>query len=255
MTTVADPFVGWLVATLLLSLRISPVLAFAPPFTLVRTPALVRVLLALGLSGVMVGALPQMAVPQIAAGPLVAAAVRELLIGSTFVMAFQAAFAAIYVAGRTVDIQAGFGLASLVDPTSRVQTPLVGSIYAYAAGAVFFGMNGHLDLLRVIAASLEAVPLGQATLPQDLGPLTAFLGAVFAVAFGVAGGVILALFLADIAISLLSRTAPQLNVLVLGFQVKTLLLMAALPLTLGVSGALLARLASITLEAVPALIA
>lgn len=250
-----DPFMNWLAATLLLSLRISPVLAFAPPFTLVRTPPLIRVLLALGLSGVMAGALPQMSVPALEAGPLIAAAARELLLGSIFVMAFQLAFGAIYVAGRTIDIQAGFGLAALVDPTSRAQTPLVGSIYAYAAGAVFFGLNGHLDLMRIIAASIEAVPLGQAVLPQDLGPLTAFIGAVFALAFGAAGGVILALFIADVAVALISRTAPQMNVLVLGFQVKTLLLMVALPLTLGVSVALLARLASTTLQALPALIA
>lgn len=253
MTAIADPFVNWLAATLLLSLRISPVLAFAPPFTLVRTPPLVRVLLALGLSGLMAGALPDMPVPALIAGPLIAAAARELLLGSIFVLAFQAAFGAIYVAGRTIDVQAGFGLAALVDPTSQVQTPLIGSIYAYAAGAVFFGLNGHLDLVRIIAASVEAIPLGQALLPQDLGPLTAFLAAVFAIAFGVGGGVILALFLADLSVALLSRTAPQMNVLVLGFQVKTLLLMIALPLTLGVSGALLARLASTTLQALPVL--
>jgi flagellar biosynthetic protein FliR len=78
---------------------------------------------------------------------------------------------------------------------------------------------------------------------------------VFAIAFGVAGGVILMLFLADVAISLLSRTAPQMNVLVLGFQVKTLLLMIALPLTLGVSAALLARMSSTILQALPALVA
>ena len=116
-------------------------------------------------------------------------------------------------------------------------------------------MGGHLDLVRILAASLEIAPLGQAGLPESLGPLTAFLGAVFATAFGVAGGLILTLFIADLGIALLSRTAPQMNVLVLGFQVKTLLVMIALPLTLGVSGALLARLVSTILQALPALIA
>lgn len=254
MTPVAATFTGWLTSTLLLSLRLSPVLTFAPPFTLVRVPALVRVLLALGLSGVMAATLPPGGPPPAEAGPLVAAAARELFLGSVIVLAFQLAFGAIYVAGRTIDVQAGFGLAAVVDPGSKAQIPLVGSLYAYAAGAVFFGMNGHLDLVRIVAASLEAVPLGHAMLPQDLTPLIAFLGAVFAIAFGVAGGVILVLFLADVAIALLSRTAPQMNVLVLGFQVKTLLLMVALPLTLGVSAALLARMSSTILQALPALI-
>lgn len=255
MTSVTLTFTGWLTATFLLSLRLSPVLTFAPPFTLVRVPALIRVLMALGLSGVMAAALPIGAPPPAEAGPLIAAAARELFLGSVFVLAFQLAFGAIYVAGRTVDVQAGFGLAAVVDPSSKAQIPLIGSLYAYAAGAVFFGLNGHLDLMRIVSASLEIVPLGQAGRPQDLSPLIAFIGTVFAIAFGVAGGVILVLFLADIAIALLSRTAPQMNVLVLGFQVKTLLLMVTLPLTLGVSAALLARMSSTILQALPALIA
>ncbi|HYC68883.1 flagellar biosynthetic protein FliR [Brevundimonas sp.] len=253
MIAPTDSLTGWLIASLLISLRISPVLAFAPPFTLMRVPALFRVLLSLGLSGLMAAGLPGLTPPPAEAGALAAAAARELLLGATIVLAFQAAFGALYVAGRTVDIQAGFGLAALVDPTSRAQTPLVGSIYAYAAGVVFFAMGGHLDLLRIVAASLEAVPLGRATLPSDLGPLAAYLGTVFTLAFGVVGGLILVLFLTDIAIALLSRTAPQLNVLVLGFQVKTALLMIAMPLTLGVSGALLARMSSTVLQALPAL--
>ena len=255
MIAAVDNLTAWLTAALLLSLRISPVFAFAPPFTLMRVPALFRVMLGLGLAGLIAAALPGLTPPPTVAGPLVAAAARELFLGLVFVLAFQAAFAAIYVAGRTVDVQAGYGLAALIDPTSRAQTPLIGAIYAYAAGAVFFGMGGHLDLMRILAASLEIAPLGQAGLPASLGPLIAFLGAVFATAFGVAGGLILTLFLTDLGIALLSRTAPQMNVLVLGFQAKTLLVMIALPLTLGVSGALLARMVSTILQALPALIA
>lgn len=253
MTAVSHPIVDWVVASLLLSLRVAPVLTFAPPFTLVRTPALFRLLLGLALSGLMVGAGSEVSVPAIQIGPLVEAGARELMVGAVIVFAFQAAFAAIYVAGRTVDIQAGFGLASVVDPGSGVQTPLVGSIYAYAAGAVFFGMNGHHDLMRMLAASLDIIPLGGGGAPTDVGDLAAFLATVFTIAFGVAGGVILALFVADLAIALVSRTAPQLNVLVLGFQVKTVLVMVALPITLGTSAALLARLGSTTLSALPVL--
>ncbi|GLK50173.1 hypothetical protein GCM10017620_31470 [Brevundimonas intermedia] len=252
MIPAVDQMSDWAESALLLSLRLGPVLSFAPPFTLMRIPAPLRLLLALGLSGLIVQSAPA---AQVADQGLIVAAIRELLLGAVLVLAFQAAYGALYVAGRTVDIQAGFGLAALVDPTSRAQTPLVGTLYAYAAGVIFFAMGGHHDLLRVLAASLEAVPLGQGGAPQSLGPLSAYLGAVFTLAFGVAGGVILALMLADAAIAILARTAPQLNVLVLGFQVKTVLLLVALPLTLGVASALMARLSAVTLEALPALIA
>ncbi len=245
-------FSGWILAKFLLTLRIAPVFAFAPQFTLIRVPRTLRVLLALGLAAsLVVGGQGGTTAVETDLGSLAVGAARELLLGATFVMAFQIAFAALYVAGRTIDIQAGFGLALLVDPTSKNQTPLVGTLFAYAAAAVFFASDGHLELVRLFAASLDAVPLGAASVPATLGHLTALLSVSFLIAFGVAGGGILVLFLVDLAIALLSRTVPQLNVLVLGFQLKTVVLLLVLPASFGFAGALLARLMATALTAIP----
>ena len=250
------PLVDWVLGSLLLGLRIAPVLGFAPPFTLSRTPPAFRLLLGLGLAGLITAWRPPIfAGGDVQAGWLMAAAARELLVGLTFVTGLQLMFGAIYLAGRTVDVQAGFGLAGLIDPTSSAQIPLVGSILAYLAGAIFFAMDGHLELLRLLASTVDAVPIGTATPPASLAQLTSLLGAVMAISLGVAGGAILALFLADLAITLLSRTVPQMNVLMLGFQVKTLLLLVVLTLSTGVWGALLTRLARVTLEGLPRLLA
>jgi flagellar biosynthetic protein FliR len=251
----SDALTGWIYSVLLFSLRVAPVFAFAPPFTLVRTPILFRVLFALGVSACVIGSAPTPAISG-GAGPGVLATLagRELLLGTIFVLGFQLAFGALQFAGRTVDIQAGFGMATLMDPSTRTQMPLVGTILAYAAGAIFFAADGHVELLRILAASLQTIPLGTHHFPTTLDPLLAFVSVAFVTAMGVVGGTVLALFIADLAIALLSRTVPQMNVLVLGFQVKTLLLLVALPVTLGVSGALLARLMRITVEMVPGLV-
>lgn len=248
-------FTAWLAASLMLSLRLSPVLLFAPPFTLTPVPPLFRALLAVGLAGLMTAFNPALREGlSIEPGALFGGALRELFLGAVFVMAFQIAFGALFFAGRTVEIQAGLGLAATVDPTTKAQLPLVGTIFALVAGAIFFATGGHLELLRAVSASLEIVPLGQATAPADLGPLTAFIAVCFTAALGVAGGLILTLFLTDAAIAMLSRTAPQINVLLLGFQVKTLLLLFALPATLGVSAALTARLMAYVLQSLVGLI-
>lgn len=245
---------GWIFSTLLLSLRVAPVFALAPPFTLVRVPPLFRMMFGLALAACLVGSNPEAArVTDLGAGALIVTAARELMLGGIFVLAFQLMFGALYMAGRTVDIQAGYGLALLIDPTTRGQSPLVGTLFALAAGAVFFAMNGHLDLLRLFAASLDAVPLGGGHMPASIGRLTAFMSVIFLTSFGVAGGAILALFLCDLAIALLSRTVPQMNVLVLGFQVKTIVLLLTLPAAFGFAGALLARMTTLTLEAIPRL--
>jgi len=251
----ADTLLGWVFGSLLLSLRISPVFALAPPFSLTRVPAMFRTLLGVAIAACLAAANPAAAaITDFSVGALFVTAIRELMLGSIFVLAFQLMFAALYMAGRTIDIQAGYGLALLIDPTTRTQTPLVGTLFAYAAGAIFFSMDGHADLLRILGASLEAIPLGTGELPVSLARLTAFTSVVFLTSFGVAGGAILSLFLADMSIAALARTAPQMNALVLGFQVKTILLLLVLPATFGFAGALLARMAVITLEALPGLL-
>ncbi|WHU04986.1 flagellar biosynthetic protein FliR [Sphingomonas sp. NIBR02145] len=243
------------VAVLLLSLRIAPMLGFAQPFTLLRIPAMVRMMLGISLAAWLVHGNPEATwrAPFWDAGlPMVAAG--ELFLGVSLALALQLAFAALLTAGRTIDIQAGFGLAVLVDPTTRSQMPLAGTLFAYAGAAVFFGIGGPQDLLAVWAASVEKVPLGAASLGGDPAPMLEYMGAVFLMAIGLAGIVLLILFLLDLIVAFLSRTLPQMNVLLLGFQVKAIATMAALPFALSFSGALFAQLMRGALEVMPRLI-
>lgn len=235
-------------ATLLVSLRIAPTLAFAPPFTLTRVPGLVRVSLAIALAAWLVAGHPQQTQIAGLADGLIAAAVRELLLGVALSLALQLAFAALLTAGRAIDIQAGFGLAVLIDPTTKAQLPLVGTLFSYAAAAVFFATNGPTDLLAIWSASLDQVPLGSAAPGAGIAVLTAYISGTFAIAFGLGGLVMLALFLADAAVAMMSRTLPQMNVMLLGFQVKAIVTMAVLPVAIALSGSLFLRMLRFALE-------
>ena len=246
---------SWILCAALLSLRIAPVLTFAPPFNLTRLPARFRLLLGLGLAASLPSISP---VPEwtlsASPGQLVEGASRELMLGAMLVLAFQLPFAALHMAGRTIDIQSGLGLAVLVDPSTRAQLPLVGTLLANASAALFFAMDGHLDLLRILAASVAAVPLGTWQMPGTLDRLAGFAGVMFLAALGATGAAIGGLFAIDLAVAVLARTVPQMNALVLGFQVKTLALFVLLPLSFGLGGAILLRLMRITLEALPGLV-
>lgn len=243
------------VATLLVSLRIAPTFAFAPPFTLTRMPGIVRVSLAIGLAAWLVAGHPaQTSGADFQARGLVLTALGELLLGITLSLALQLAFAALLTAGRAIDIQAGFGLAVLIDPTTRAQLPLVGMLFSYAAAAIFFATEGPADLLAIWSASVEQVPLGSAAIGGDVGVLGTYMSAVFVMAFGLGGLVMLALFLADAAIAFMSRTLPQMNVMLLGFQVKAMVTLAVLPVAIAVSGSLFLRILRFALETTPRLI-
>jgi flagellar biosynthesis protein FliR len=245
----------WIASSMLLSLRIAPVFVFAPPFTLTRVPRSFLWLFGLGIAMTLVAAFPETArVSDLRLSTLTIGAARELMLGLTPVLALQIMFGALYMVGRTIDIQSGFGLALLIDPTARTQTPLVGTIFAYLAGAMFFAMNGHQELLRFFAASLDLVPVGAARQVHTLTALTAYISTTFLVAFGVGAASILVLFLADLSIAMLSRTVPQMNALLLGIQVKALLVIFSLPIAISVSGILLARLVTGALRAMTRLI-
>jgi flagellar biosynthesis protein FliR len=233
----------WVASSLLLSLRIAPVFVFAPPFTLTRVPRLFLWLFGLGIAITLVSAFPQTArVTDLRMSALVVAAVRELLLGLTPVLALHVMFGALFMVGRAIDIQSGFGLALIIDPTTRTQMPLVGTMFAYLAGAMFFALNGHHDLLRFFAASLDFMPVGAAREGSELPILTTYIFTTFLVAFGLGAASVLALFLADLSIAMLSRTVPQMNALLLGIQVKALLVILTLPIAFSLSGIILARL-------------
>lgn len=243
------------VATLLLTLRLVPALAFSPPFTLLRVPAIVRVLLSVALAAWLVAGHPaQTWQADFRRDGLAAAVISELLLGVGLSLSLQFAFAALLTVGRALDIQAGFGLAALVDPTTKNQMPLAGTVFAYAAAAIFFTGDGPADMLAVWDASVQAVPLGAGALGGDVGRLLGYLSAAFVIACGLGGAVMLALFLTDLAIAFMSRTLPQMNVLLLGFQVKAMVMLALLPTAVGLTGALFVRLLRTALEAAPQLV-
>ena len=244
------------VAILLLTLRVVPAFAFTAPFTLLRVPAIVRVLLSISLAAWLVAANPaQTWQSGFAEHGLVLAAMNELVLGIGLSLSLHFAFAALLTVGRAIDIQAGFGLAVLVDPTTKSQMPLVGTLFAYAAAAIFFTSDGPANLLAIWSASVQAIPLGTGALSGDLGRLLGYLSSAFVIACGLGGAIMLALFLADLAIAFMSRTLPQMNVMLLGFQVKALMTLALLPAAVALSGALFVRLLRTALEAAPQLVA
>jgi flagellar biosynthetic protein FliR len=243
-----------LIAALLISLRIAPTLAFAPPFTLLRVPVTIRLLLALWLAFWIVLANPEQTYERsVSEAELIPALISELFLGMVLSIALQLAFAALLTAGRAIDIQVGFGLAQVADPTLRQQLPLVGTLFSYAAAAIFFTTSGPADLLAIWSHSVSEIPMGAMASPS-LSALLGYISAVFVLAVGIAGLVLLVLFLVDIAIAFMSRTLPQMNMLVLGFQVKTIALLVTLPFVFAFSGSLFLRLMRLAVDAAPDLI-
>ncbi|OCC22919.1 hypothetical protein MB02_14225 [Croceicoccus estronivorus] len=250
-----DDLLARAVAALLVALRIAPTFAYGGPFTLLRVPVTIRVLLALSLALSLVAGRPAATVEVLQSGAsLLSLAAGELFVGIAVALCLQMAFAAILWAGRAVDIQAGFGLAMVADPTTQAQMPLAGTVFVYAAAAVFFTMGGAQDLIALWAASLDFLPMGHGMLTGDMRALSTLMSGLFAMGIGLFGVVMLVLFLLDLTIAFMSRTLPQMNVLLLGFQVKSMAVLLTLPIALGLSGGIFLRLLRTAIEGAPGLL-
>jgi flagellar biosynthetic protein FliR len=247
MTLRAD--IGWLFASLLLSVRVAAATILAPVLGPTQVPPSARVIIAVSLAAFIASALPPataVAVPNVAS--LGAAAVVELIIGASLSLGFLVAYAATQFAGRALDIQMGFSIASVFDPQTNSFGPLLGALFGMAAVAVFLALDGHHVLIQALALSARTVPPGSVHYAPDWAALMEHSGAMFLFGAALAAPVMFALLLADISMAVMARSMPLLNVFVLSFAVKIVLGLIGLAASIRFAQPLLEALFSSTYQ-------
>jgi flagellar biosynthetic protein FliR len=156
-----------------------------------------------------------------------------VLVGAAIGFAIQIAFAAAELAGDLIGLQMGLSFASFIDPARNEETPIIGSFLGVLLMLLFFAVNGHLVLLAAVANSFAAVPVGIASLHWlAWRPLVDAGAMIFTAGLQIAMPVIAALILANLALGVLTRTAPQLNLFAVGFPVTLMVGMLVLLLAL-----------------------
>lgn len=228
-----DPaLLAGLTPILLLSLRMAVVLGMTPVFYAMPIPARIRSMVIVVLALVLGAGLHSGAsVPALSAGGLIEAALVEVALGATLALGVLLAFAAFSMAGNLLDIQIGFGLAQVFDPVSNRPSMLLVSAFNYVAVLVFFLVDGHHALLRALAYSVEAFPLGAIWRPELVASgVVKQVGGLFGLGFALAAPVVFCILLVELALGVISRNLPQGNMLVLGIPTKIVVGLAVLSL-------------------------
>jgi flagellar biosynthetic protein FliR len=223
------PDTSTIVRFALLVVRPGMLVVAAPLFGASFVPVPVRI----GL-GVLLGVLIAPLVPAPAASVPVSIAVAvaaEAVIGVALGMGVRLLIAAAELAGHLVGFQMGLSYAALVDPQSGVRNNMIAALYANLAIVTFLGIDGHHSMLRALAASYEVLPIGGVQGSAGMGPLIAqMLGLVFVTGARLAAPVVTVLLIVELALGLISRAAPSLNLMVVGAPVRLLAGLAALAL-------------------------
>lgn len=227
-----DFSIGWITAVLLLTIRFGVVMYLAPILAVSKIPNHIMVMWVVALSVSLMFISNAQPIEINTLGGVFKAALSEMLLGSLLGFGLVAAFASFLLGGRIVDFQMGFGVASLIDPATHAQAPVIGTILNLVAIMVFYSLDGHHYLLRGLVFSVEKIPPGTWMGDFDLALIVAHFGAMFTFAIAIVAPVIFSILLLDIGLAIMARTMPQMNVFIVSLPLKIFTGLSVTALTL-----------------------
>jgi flagellar biosynthetic protein FliR len=201
-------------------LRFSALFVSAPFFSSQLISIRIRVATALALTIFVMPFLP--ATPYIdpisVMGLLVA--LQQIIIGLSIGFFMQLIFGAVMIAGESMAMSMGLGFASMVDPQNGVNMPVVSQFFIVLATLIFILLNGPVLMIRVLIDSFETLPVGLNSLSGlDVKVIVDWGSQMFRYALMIAIPVVTALLLIYLALGVMTRAAPQLNIFSVGFPI------------------------------------
>jgi len=175
---------------------------------------------------------------------------KEITVGLLTGLIAYLIVSAMQVAGGFIDFQMGFAVANVIDPQTGAQSPLIGQYFYMFTLLFLLSVNGHHLLIDGIVQSYQLIPIDQLiTFENGLShfSITTF-NRMFLIAFQIAIPLVGCLFLVDVALGIIARTVPQLNVFVVGLPLKITVSFTVLLFFLAIYVALVRYLFSVMFE-------
>ena len=224
--------IGAVEAFVLIATRVLAVLATSPVLGLKNVPAQAKLGLGLFTALILVPVITRDGVPADLDVTWTSLA-GEALVGALSGFAATLAYTAIAFGASLLDVQAGFSLGALYDQTFGTQGAMLERFYSGIAALLFFQTNAHHLVIQALVQMFVVVPLGTFSLTRINPELLAQIAAgSFVVALELVFPIMVALLLADVALGVLARVAPQFGIFQIGLQLKVALALGALALTM-----------------------
>jgi len=161
---------------------------------------------------------------QINLGLVVQGLLSEITIGLIIGFGARTIFAAVELGAEVAGMQIGFGVANAFDPISNQQVSLMRQIYMAVAALIFLSIYGDHSVLKALFYSFKSVPTSGFTIKGPLIEQIIRLGSeLFILGMKIAAPITIALLLAQMAMGVISRVVPQIQVFLFSF-----------PLTIGI---------------------
>jgi flagellar biosynthetic protein FliR len=217
----ATAFVGSLLWPFM---RISAMLMAIPVVGTRLVSVRVRIVIALAISFLVLPLLPEMPAvePLSMAGLLVS--IQQILIGLAMGFIMQLVLAALTIAGEAIAMTMGLGFASMVDPSNGVNVPVLSQFFLILGTLLFLALGGHLMIIQLLISSFETLPIAPHGITRDaFWVVIEFSSQMFIGAVWVALPALISILVITLAMGVMTRAAPQLNIFSVGFPVTMLM--------------------------------
>lgn len=221
-------------AFFLILVRVSIIIGLAPIFGSQIVPDQVKIALSLVLTLALWSVLriDTRAFPTetIAFVPLV---ISELFVGLTLTLMVRMVIEAVQLAGQYIGYQMGFAIVNVVDPQTGGQSSVLAEFSYVLALIVFLAVNGHYIIIKGLVESFELVPPGRPVFHAVvMNQVLAAVGDMFVIAVKIGAPALAVLFFTKVAMGIVAKTVPQMNVLFVGMPLYIVIGLAVFALSL-----------------------
>ncbi len=219
-----DELIAYLASFVWPFMRISAMFISIPVFSVNSIPARLKVMLSMLITFVIAPTLPDMPAVALFSSAGLAVSAQQLMIGVATGFILQMVFSILLFAGQSIAYSMGLGFASLVDPATGVQTPVVAQLFVISSSLLFLSVNGHLLLIEMLARSFHSLPVAVDGLEKaQLWQIIAWSGRMFSDGVLLALPIMATLLFVNISFGIASKAAPQLQLFGIGFPITILL--------------------------------
>lgn len=210
---------AWLATLIFPLVRILAMVSTSPVLGNQQVPKRVKIGLSVLLAIIIAPTIP--IIPQVAIGSPqgLLIIIQQIIIGVAMGFTMRLIFTAIEMAGELAGLQMGLGFASFYDPVNSSYSPIVARWLGMIAILAFLATNGHLYMLSALAESFATLPIGSAMSSNGFYSVASWGGSIFAFGLQIALPIVAALLITNIALGILTRAAPQLNLFAVGFPI------------------------------------
>lgn len=202
--------------------RVMGALALAPIFGNVTVTRRVRVIVGIAISYAMFAANPYVPLGYTNIIEYTVILLKELVVGLTLGFTTSITLTIINMAGQFIDREMGFSMVSNFDQTFNTETTITAEFYSILVMIIMLCTNMHYFVLSALADSFELIPLGKVSIDSGIlySTMIEYMTDYFLIAVRISLPVIICVMLLNVVLGVLAKTAPQMNMFVIGIQLK-----------------------------------